>query len=166
MTPRAFYATRLASSFSKSLKQLFVVIALSLASFGMGQSLWLEGGLAYRETLPEGYSSGFKVGLRGVYDLTDTVGLYVAPYYLAGLGVDGGVWFSFPVGLNDVIGFTSYLGAGLTLVHGNFGFALSGAVGYELSRDLELVLVYTHRPLLLPRLSQTFDVSLGLKFDF
>ena len=155
-----------ASSLLRNFRRLFIVVALSWASFGLGQSLWLETGLAYRETPPEGYDSGFKVGLRGVLDLNDTVGLYFAPYYLAGFGVDGGVWFSFPVGLDDIVGFTSYLGAGLTLVHSDFGLALSGAVGYELSRDLELVLVYTHRPILLPRLSQTFDVSLGLKIDF
>ncbi len=156
-----------ASSLLQNFRRLFIVVALaSTLSFGLGQSLWLEGGLAYRETPPEGYDSGFKVGLRGVLDLNDTVGLYLAPYYLDGFGVDGGVWFSFLVGLDDIVGFTSYLGAGLTLVHGNFGFALSGAVGFELSRDLELVLVYTHRPILLPRLSQTFDVSLGLKIDF
>ncbi|CAN5859914.1 hypothetical protein BH24DEI2_BH24DEI2_23580 [soil metagenome] len=156
----------LSQGVSSRLRWLFVFLTLSLASFGLGQSLWLETGLAYRETPPDGYAAGLKVGLRGVLDLTDTVGLYVAPYYLQGFGVDGGVWFSFPVGLNDVQGMTSYLGAGLTLVHGDFGFALSGAVGFELSRDLELVLVYTHRPIILPRLSQTFDVSLGLKVDF
>lgn len=148
------------------MKQVFLLVALTLPSFSWGQSLWLETGLAYRETTPQTFTSGLKVGLRGVIDLNDTVGLYLAPYYLAGLGLDGGVWLSFPVGLNDVAGFTSYLGAGLSLVHGDFGLALSGAVGYELSRNTELVLIYTHRPIFLPDLSQTFDVSLGLKFEF
>lgn len=156
----------LRSETERRLQRFCALVALSLLlSFGWGQSLWLETGLAYRETEPQSYASGFKVGLRGVFDLNDTVGLYVAPYYLAGFGVDGGAWFTFPVGLNDVIGFTSYLGAGLTLVNGDFGLALSGALGYELSQSTELVLVYTHRPILLPRLSQTFDVSLGLKID-
>ena len=148
------------------LKRVVLLAALvTLASSAWGQSVWLETGFAYRDTATQSLSPGFKFGLRGVFDLTDTVGLYVAPYYLGGFGVDGGVWFSFPVGLNDVEGLTSYLGTGLTVVNGNFGLALSGALGYELSQTTEIVLVYTHRPLFLPRLSQAFDVSLGLKID-
>ena len=147
-------------------------MGLSAAS---AQSLWLEGGLAYDEIPSEAtaeFASGFEIGLRAIAPLTRRVGIYARPFWFggageaAGLGVDGGVWLSLPNDPEDLVGFSSYLGAGLTLVRAKYGFALSGALSYELSRDREVVLIYTHRPVVSPEFSQTFDIALALKFDF
>jgi hypothetical protein len=142
-------------------------------SFSYGQSLWIETGLGYLEQLPEEgraqqvYDSGFKVGARVIFPVSDRVGIYVAPFLQGGFNfnIDAGTWFTLPLNIQDVEGFTSYLGTGLTITSGRFGFALSGALSYDLSNDVALALVYTHRPLLTPGLSQAFDISVGLRFD-
>jgi hypothetical protein len=152
--------------------RLLLLLLLFAFSVSHGQSIWVETGLGYLEQLPESnarpdqsYDPSFKVGARVVVPVSNTVGLYLAPYLQSGFNVDAGTWFTLPLTIQDVEGFRSYLGTGLTLTGGRFGFALSGALSYDLSNDVALALVYTHRPLLTPRLSQAFDVSLGIKFD-
>jgi hypothetical protein len=129
--------------------------------------------LGYLEQLPdEGraqqiYDSGFKFGARVVVPVSDVTGLYLAPFLQNGFNVDAGLWFTLPLTIQDVEGFRSYVGTGLTFIGSpkRFGLALSAALSYDLSDDVALALVYTHRPLLSPRLSQAFDVSVGVRFD-
>jgi hypothetical protein len=156
------------------MRRLLILLFFTL-SLAYGQSLWLEAGLGYLEQLPDNderpnqtYDSGFKFGARFVVPVSNTVGLYLAPYLQNGFNVDAGAWFTLPLTIQDVEGFRSYVGTGLTLTGrdpSRFGFALSAALSYDLSNDVALAVVYTHRPLLAPRLSQAFDVSVGLRFD-
>jgi hypothetical protein len=155
------------------MRRLFVLLLFTL-SFSYGQSLWIETGLGYLEQLPppesnvrpdQEYDSGFKFGARFVVPVSDVTGLYLAPFLQNGFNVDAGVWFTLPLTIQDVEGVRSYVGTGLTLTGGRFGLALSGALSYDLSNDVALALVYTHRPLFTPRLSQAFDISVGLRFD-
>lgn len=148
------------------LRLFLLVISLGLGAVSaQGVSVWLEPSVAFIETASRNYQTSFKVGTRVVLPITPTVGAYAAPYYAAGLGADVGAWFSFPSSFEDVPGFTAYGGVGLTLIGGRFGFALSGAILYELSRTTEIGLVYTHRPLLSPTLGQAFDVAFAVKFN-
>ena len=148
---------------------LLAVLACSPAA---AQSVSLETGLGYVEDRDaaaqqaQAFDANFKVGVRVAVPLSRTVGLYAHPFLLDGVGLDAGTWFSFPVTPDDVPGLRSYLGAGVTFVRTGSGLALSAGLGYEVARNTEVVLIYTHRPLILPELSQVFDVSLGLKFDF
>ena len=107
-------------------------------------------------------SIGFDIALAG---------LLMAVPILIGLAssdgdllLDVGAWYSFLPGADDVFGFRSYAGTGLSYVAGSFGVALSAALSYELSTQTSLVVVYTHRPLFFPEISQAFDVSLGVAF--
>ena len=127
-------------------------------------SLWFESGVAYRR--PEGETEltpRLRFGVRGVQPLNDTTALYAAFAVDGQLLLDLGGWYSFLPGADDVFGFRSYAGTGLTYAAGKFGVALSAAVSYELSTETSLLLVYTHRPLLLPELGQAFDVSVGVR---
>lgn len=126
-------------------------------------SVWLESGLAYRPG-EDGLTPRVRVGLRGLQPLTDTLGLYGAFAVDGDLMLDLGAWYSFLPGADDVFGFRSYAGTGLSYVAGSFGVALSAALSYELSIQTSLVVVYTHRPLFFPEVSQAFDVSLGVAF--
>jgi hypothetical protein len=155
------------------MRRLFIPLLFAFA-FAYGQSLWLETGLGYLEQLPEEgraqqiYDSGFKFGARFVLPVSDVTGLYLAPFLQNGFNVDAGLWFTLPLTIQDVEGFRSYVGTGLTAMTGErfrFGFALSAALSYDLSNDVALALVYTHRPLLTPKLSQAFDISVGVRFD-
>ncbi len=156
------------------MRLLFLVFFLALFGFGHSQSLWLDTGLAYKETTSGEYASAIKFGVRGVYPLSDTVGLYAAGAYSRN-GFVGGVggWFSFRPGLEDPLGLQAHVGTGLTYVSGvggagaGVGLALSGALSYEFRRGLAATFVYTHRPLLQRngRLSQAFDFSGGLKIN-
>jgi opacity protein-like surface antigen len=152
------------------MRRLCILLLFTL-SVAYGQSLWIETGLGYLEQLPsEGraqqvYGSNFKIGARAVFPVSERVGLYLAPYLQGGFNVDAGAWFTLPLTIQDVEGFRSYVGTGLTITGGRFGFALSAALSYDLSNDVALALVYTHRPLLTPKLSQAFDISVGLRFD-
>jgi hypothetical protein len=156
------------------MRRLFVFLIFTF-NFSLGQSLWVEVGGGWLEQLSDNgeqasqiYDGGIKFGARAVLPVAERAGLYVAPYYLRGLNVDAGAWFTLPLDIQDVEGFSSYLGAGLaftTAEQFRFGFALSGALSYDLSDDIALALIYTHRPLLTPQLSQGFDVSVGLKVD-
>jgi hypothetical protein len=155
--------------------RLLLLIILLCPCVVQGQSLWIETGLGWLEQLPSNggrgeqeYDSGFKIGARVVFPLSDRAGIYVAPYLQQGFNIDAGAWFTLPLTIQDVEGFRSYVGTGLTLTGRDplrFGLALSGALSYDLSNDVALALVYTHRPLFTPRLSQAFDISVGLRFD-
>ena len=125
--------------------------------------LWLESGLGYRPST-EGLLPHLRIGFRGIQPLTDTTAVYAAFTVDGDLTLDMGGWFSFLSGEDDVFGFRSYAGTGLSYVAGSFGVALSAALSYELSADTALILVYTHRPLFFPERGQAFDVSLGVSF--
>lgn len=132
----------------------------------MAQSVWLELGLAYQGRQAGTFDTLAKFGVRGVYPLSDTAGLFAAAALRRGLILDAGGWFTFPVQPEDPFGLRAHVGAGLTLTEGRFGLALSGALTYEVERNLDLFLMYTHRPLILPRLSQAFELSAGVRFNF
>jgi hypothetical protein len=125
-------------------------------------SLWLESGLAYREG-EDGLEPRLRVGVRSVYPLSETVGLYGAFALDGSLTLDLGAWYSFLPTTDDLFGFRAYAGAGLTTVAGSFGVALSAAATYDLSPQTALLVVYTHRPLVLPDLGQAFDLSFGVR---
>ncbi|MEM7737333.1 MAG: hypothetical protein AAF267_16245 [Deinococcota bacterium] len=141
-----------------------------IASVGYAQSVWLESGLAYRENATGSYEPLFKVGLRGFFPLSEPLSLYGALAWRDGLVADAGVWYAFDPNLQDPFGFQTYGGAGLTFVSGNsaagsedsFGIALSVAASYAIDETFGVAITYTHRPLLLPELSQAFDISLGI----
>lgn len=142
-----------------------LILALALAGRSFGQSLWLEGGLAYQETTSGTYQTLFKFGARGVYPLTNTVGLYGAAAWRGGMVLEAGGWFSFPPGLTDLFGLHAYAGVGGTYVAGELGLALSVAVSYDIAPHLALTLDYTHRPLFYPKSEQAFDVNTGLRLS-
>lgn len=149
------------------MKRLFALVIFSFAS-ALAQSVWLESGLGYAEERlgdSSEYTAYLKLGLRGIFPVTEGVAVYVAPFWLGGFGVDAGTWFSFATDLDDPEGIRTYAGAGLTLIPEGFGLALSAALSYELVRNLDLTISYTHRPLLTPALSQTFDVSVGIALE-
>ena len=125
-------------------------------------SLWFESGLAYRlgET---GLTPHPRLGVRGVQPLGDTTAVYAAFAVDGDLLLDLGGWYSFLPGADDLFGFRSYAGTGLSYVAGSLGVALSGAVSFELSPQTAVLVVYTHRPLFTPRLGQAFDVSVGVR---
>jgi hypothetical protein len=141
-----------------------------LLSAGYAQSVWLESGLAYRENGAGSYEPLFKVGLRGFLPLSEPLSLYGALAWRDGIMADVGVWYAFDPNLQDPFGFRTYGGAGLTFVSGDsatanedsVGLALSVAASYAIDETFGLAVIYTHRPLLLPELSQAFDISIGL----
>jgi hypothetical protein len=154
------------------LRYLVLLIVLLFPCVARGQSLWLETGLGWLERLDDPpkqvYDSGFKIGARVIFPVSEKAGIYLAPYLLRGFNVDAGAWFTLPLTIQDVEGFKSYIGTGLAITTGErfrFGFALSGALSYDLSNDVAIALIYTHRPLLTPTLSQGFDIALGLRFN-
>jgi hypothetical protein len=129
------------------------------------QSLTIETGLGYVGKGNNQYLDYFKVGAKAFLPVSESVDLYVAPHWMGGFGIDAGTSFKLPLTIEDLEGFRSYVGTGLSLIQGRFGFALSAAVSYDLSDRTGLVLTYTHRPLLSPGLSQAFDVSLGINVN-
>ena len=159
-------SSALLGKFSRWARSLIFFLAVLLGCPTLAQSVALEGGLAYQENSSETFESDFKVGARVVLPVAGPVGLYVHPFLFNGFGVDAGAWVGFPSGLDDLSGFHAYVGAGLSLIDSSFGVALSGALGYDVASNLELVLVYTHRPLFYPDFSQAFDVAMGLKLKF
>ncbi len=137
------------------------------------RSFWLETGLGYKPG-EGGLEARPRVGVRGIQPLTDTVALYAALGVDTNLSfavgndlafvLDVGGWYSFLPGADDLFGFRSYAGTGLSYVSGSFGLALSAALSYELSTQTAVVAVYTHRPLFFPELTQAFDLSFGVSF--
>ena len=125
-------------------------------------SLWFESGLAYRagET---GLTPHLRVGIRGVQPLGETTAVYAAFAVDGDLLLDLGGWYSFLPGADDLFGFRSYAGTGLSYAAGSLGVAFSGAVSYELSPQTAVLVVYTHRPLFIPDSGQAFDVSFGVR---
>lgn len=133
--------------------------------FAADMSFWIESGLAYRNP-GDTLTPYLRVGLRALKPLNETVAVYSALSTDGGLGVtlDAGAWYSFLPNADDLFGVRAYAGAGLSTVAGSFGLVLSAAVSYDLSPQTALVLVYTHRPLVLPEWGQTFDVSVGVSY--
>jgi hypothetical protein len=144
-----------------------------LCSWAGSQSLWLETGLNYFETESNVYAQTFKLTLRGTYPLTDSLSVFSALQLqndfdsntTEALTLDAGAWFPMPVEVSDPFGLQSYLAVGASYVDATLGLALVIAASYELTRNLDIVLVYTHRPLVYPRRAQAFDVGIGIKFD-
>jgi hypothetical protein len=126
------------------------------------QSLTLETGLGYIGQGNNQYLDYLKLGTRVMLPVSESTDIYLAPYWMGGFGVDAGAWFRLPLTIQDLEGFRSYIGTGLSLTQARFGFALSAAISYELAENTALMLTYTHRPLIAPELSQAFDISFGL----
>ena len=128
----------------------------------------------YLETESNVYAQHFKLTLRGTYPLTDSLSIFSAlqlqndfdSQTTEALTLDAGAWFPMPVAVNDPFGLQSYLAIGASYVDSTLGLALAIAASYELTRNLDVVLVYTHRPLFYPRRAQAFDVGIGFKIDF
>lgn len=158
-----------------TLRYVFVLVCLAGVP-ALAQSVWFEVGWAYDETAELEFASGAKLGVRGVYPLNNSLGLYLSPYIVTGLGVperwsglaagvDAGIWYDFRARPQDLEGFRSYAGVGLTLIKAQFGAVISGAFSYEINRNTELALIFNYRPLIIPDFSQAFDVSLGIRYD-
>jgi hypothetical protein len=143
----------------------FLLFTLYFSLFAASsQSLTIEAGLGYVGQGNSQYLDYFKVGAKAFLPVSEGVDLYVSPYWMGGFGIDAGASFKLPLTIQDLEGFRSYVGAGLSLTQRRFGFALSAAVSYEFSNQAALVLTYTHRPLFGPSLSQAFDISFGVNF--
>lgn len=151
---------------------LIFIFSFALAS---AQQVWLEPGVAYREDGAGNYEALFRLGVKGFYPLSEPLSLYGSFAWRDGVMADAGVWYAFDPNFTDPVGFQTYGGAGLTVVGGEigdggqdetrFGLALSIAVQYVISDTFGVAVTYTHRPLLLPSLAQTFDISLGLTIN-
>jgi hypothetical protein len=171
-----------ALSFSFAL--LFVCL-LSWSSFSSAQSIWLESGLAYSERLSDtqanqNYEPFLSFGLKGLVPVSDTLSLYLHPFWQGGFALDAGLWVDFPGNIQDLEGFNSYAGIGLGFLPvlttntstgitqrlSGFSFSLSVGISYDLSQNAAVTLGYTHHPILSPTLSQAFDISLGLRLFF
>ena len=74
-----------------------------------------------------------------MFPVSDSVNLYVAPYWMGGFNVDAGAWFRLPITIEDLEGFRSYVGTGLSVTQARFGFALRVAVSYDLSDQTALM---------------------------
>ena len=153
-------------NFQSSIILISLVTVLSALTTAQGQSIWLESGLGYIEIKEEDrFRIDFKFGVRGVYPINDQLGVYAAFGVQQDVSADAGVWLEFPRSAGDVQNLRADAGVGVTFIDNRYGLALTGALRYELSQSLDLALVYTHRPLFFPDLSQAFDVSLGLRVD-
>ncbi len=146
------------------MRLLSLLLFAALLSISSAQSVWFDVGVGYDERTSGSYAARFMLGTRVVYPLDDVTGLYGALAFRRGIVLDAGGWFAFQPNPEDPFGFRSYAGAGLGVSGGDVGAALSLALTYDLSEDVGLGVVYTHRPLILPRLSQAFDVSLTVRF--
>ena len=140
---------------------LFLLLFCTLSS---AQSLSIETGLGYLEQ-SSNYLSYLKLGGKVTLPVADKVDLYIAPYWLGSFNIDAGAWFTLPLTIQDLEGFHSYVGIGLSVTQGRFGFALSAAVSYDIADNTAFILTYTHRPLITPALSQAFDLAIGIKFE-
>lgn len=162
-----------------------LVTLVLLSSFAFSQSIWLEPGLAYTENLTNGeanqnFEPFLTLGLKATFPVTDTLSLYVHPYWQNGFAADAGLWIDFAGRIQDLEGFNSFTGiglsflplfntdtdTGLTPTTAAYGLALSGGVSYDLTESIAATLTYTHRPIIVPSLSQAFDLSFGLRFFF
>ncbi len=151
-----------------TLAKVFVfVILLTGTAQSQSFSLGLETGPGFLEAAavaPGSYATNLKLGLRTTVALSETISVFFAPYWAGGLALDAGLWFKLPGTLDDVPLMRAHLATGLALQDGRFGLALSAVLTYELTETLDAVLVYTHRPFITPTLSQSFDLSLGVRF--
>jgi hypothetical protein len=141
----------------------FLLFFLLFFSFSFAQTVTIETGLGYLEQGE--YLNYLKLGGKLALPVADKVDIYIAPYWLGGFNIDAGAWFALPLTIQDIEGFRSYVGTGLSLTRGRFGFALSAGISYDIADNSALTLTYTHRPLITPGLSQAFDLSVGIKFE-
>ncbi|MCA9837648.1 MAG: hypothetical protein KC422_12065 [Trueperaceae bacterium] len=166
------------------LKCTFLVVVAFLGfSITKAQSFWLETGLAYTESLSDGkgtqsFEPFAKLGFRTVIPVNDTLGLYLRPFWAGTLGLDAGLWIDFPGKIQDLQGFNSFAGFGLSYLNvlttssstgfssfeGGLSLSLTGGISYDLTDTVAVSLSYSHYPILTPALSQAFDVSLGLRY--
>ena len=150
------------------MKTKLVIFIFLVFSPALAQSISFEAGLGFIENIVSGkasqeYSTDIKLGLRGLVPIDKTMDFFLAPYYVKGFGLDTGLWFNFPVSLEDEIDFDSYAGLGLSILGNRIGMNLVLSVSYEVAKDNQITLTYTHRPLFTPVLSQSFDISIGYK---
>ncbi len=148
--------------------RLVFILIIFIFSSATAQSFAVETGLGFIEGVVDAkstqdYSADFKFGLRATLPLNNDIEIYIAPYYLAGIGIDSGIWFNFPVTLESEEGFDSYAGLGLSYLNNRVGLSLVAALSYELDEGSQITLTYTHRPMFTPSLNQVFDISLGYK---
>lgn len=150
------------------MKFWLVFLIFILSPLGFTQSISFETGLGFIEQIASSkstqeYNIDVKLGLRGTMPIDNNIELFFAPYYLSSFGLDTGLWFNFPVSLEDEIDFDSYAGLGLSYINNRIGMNLVLSVSYEVAKDNQITLTYTHRPLFSPVLSQSFDIALGYK---
>ncbi len=148
-----------------SLSPLLLLAFCLLLPPAHAQSITVETGLGYIEQVNSQYLDYFKIGAKAMFPVSENVDLYVAPYWMGGFNIDAGAWFRLPITIEDLEGFRSYVGTGLSVTQARFGFALSAAVSYDLSDQTALMLTYTHRPLISPSFKQAFDISVGINFE-
>ncbi len=169
----------------KKLKTFILVTLFILTvDFVFAQSFWLESGLAYSEILNDSVANQnfepyFKLGLRGIFPISESIGIYINPYWQGGFGLDAGAWFDFPGKIQDLENFNSFAGLGLSYLpilnlssetgfgqtQAAFGLVLLAGVSYDLNGSLSITLSYTHHPILSPSLAQAFDIGLGLRLN-
>ncbi len=150
------------------MKFKLVIFIFIIYSSSLAQSISVETGLGFIENIVTGkasqeYSADIKLGLRGTAPIDNNLDIFFAPYYFHGFGIDSGLWFNFPVSLEDEIDFDSYAGIGLSYLDNRIGMNLVLAISYEVSKNNQITLTYTHRPLFTPVLSQAFDIAIGYK---
>jgi len=169
-----------------------LISLILLSSVAYSQSLWLESGIAYTENLTlneanQNFEPFLNLGLKVTFPVSDTLSLYAFPYWRNvqsswqnSLAVDAGLWIDFAGRIQDLEGFNSFTGIGIsyltlfntdpettfTLPTSAYGLALSGGVSYDLTDNLAATLTYTHRPIFSPSLAQAFDLSFGFRFSF
>jgi len=150
------------------MKYILVIFIFLVFTPSLAQSISFETGLGFIENIVSGkasqeYSTDIKLGLRGALAIDQNMDFFIAPYYAKGFGLDTGILFNFPVSLEDEIDFDSYAGLGLSYIDNRIGMNLIISVSYEVAKDNQITLTYTHRPLFTPVLTQAFDIALGYK---
>jgi hypothetical protein len=145
-------------------RALLVTLVLALTGSSLAQALWLEVGVGYRPGVTQPFDPLVKLGLRGTLPVGEHAGAFLALGVRGGLLIDAGAWFSLEPGLRDPVGWQAHLGVGASYTAGSLGVVGSAALSYDLERNLALFALYSHRFLLLPRASQGFEVSAGVRF--
>ncbi len=108
----------------------FLILVLLSSSFSLAQSVWLEGGLGYNESLStnlsdsveetqanQNYEPFLHLGLQANIPINNDLSLYVKPFWQDGFGADAGVWIDFPGRIQDLEGFNSFMAVGLSYIN-------------------------------------------------
>jgi hypothetical protein len=151
-------------SYTTGVRAFLAALVLALASSSFAQALWFDVGVGYRPGVTQPFDPLVKLGLRGTLPVSEYADVFLALGARGGLVIDAGAWFSLEPGLRDPVGWQAHLGVGASYTAGGLGAVGSAALSYELTRNLALFALYSHRLLLLPRASQGFEVSAGVRF--